>query len=213
MFISIHQFLFHSLQQSSVVLPPPSLMGRWLVQTLPGAPASVTPATKVTSYPCPPCWHVRATATGVGRSPSASVSGTKLDRPITLDVTDKCVQYTGDIFQVKRQSFGKWSIWKIKRFVGSPQIVLFILYSSVGSCFLWRPRDTCPGEEGGQRLHLPLLCLLLLLLSPRARGLQQEILSVWWHLEWHATLLHRYVFPPFDLKSPLASLCINTLYN
>ena len=59
------------------------------------------------------------------------------------------------------------------------------------SCVLWRPRDASPGEERGPRIHLPLLCLLLLLPSSGPGGLYQEILPVWRHMEWHTTLLHR----------------------
>lgn len=105
------------------------------------------------------------------------------------------------------QGSGNWSgekpqCFRELRHAGMPTYIMYklqvghLIYPSflhLCSCFLWRSRHSSPGEEGGQGIHLPLLCLLLLLRSLHPCGLCQEVLPVWWHLEWHTTILYRYV--------------------
>lgn len=85
----------------------------------------------------------------------------------------------------------EWNTTWLVGHLTSPCFSLSSLLLYLCSCFLWRPRDASSGEEGGPRIHLSVLCLLLLLPSPRPGGLYQEILSIRRHLEWHTTLLHR----------------------
>lgn len=134
---------------------------RSLVQSLTGAPVSATPVTKVTSFHCPPCWLARAVAIGVGRNRSASVSGTM-------------------------HSFGEYLFIEIQRHFG----VSFGL-CCFRSCVLWRPRLACPREAGRPRFYLPFLGLLFMLPPSYPGGLYQEVLPIWWHLEWNAALLYR----------------------
>lgn len=77
--------------------------------------------------------------------------------------------------------------FKMKNVQSVTSSLCFHLYS----CFLWRPGNANTGEKGGQRFHLSLLRLLLLRPATRPGRLIAEILPVWWHLEWHAAVLHR----------------------
>lgn len=56
---------------------------------------------------------------------------------------------------------------------------------------LWGPRDPSPGQEGGPRLHLPLIRVLLVPGPAGARGLGAEVLPVRRHLERDPAQLHR----------------------
>lgn len=78
-----------------------------------------------------------------------------------------------------------WHFTRMSLFFSS-----FLPVVCLHSRVLWRPRDTSTGKEGRSRIHLSLLSLIFLLPSPCSGGLTQEILPVWWHLEWHTTFLH-----------------------
>lgn len=56
---------------------------------------------------------------------------------------------------------------------------------------LWGPGHPCPGQEGGQRLHLPLVRVLLLPGPAGARGVGAQVLPVRRHLERDPAQLHR----------------------
>lgn len=78
--------------------------------------------------------------------------------------------------------------------------------SFVCSCILWRSRDASPGQTGGQRVHLPVLCVLLMLPTADSGWLCSAILPIWRNLERDSAILYRWATDMFCLFK-FASWC------
>lgn len=129
--------------------------------------------------------------TGVERSPSASVRHLLVFSVFKFFIVSLVLKFITNIIISNNVDCITLTYCSIKPNLFLLHVAFFFLCHSSG--FLWRPRYTSSREKRRQGIHLPVLCLIFLLPTFGLGGLCQALLPVWWHLEWHSALMHRYV--------------------